>query len=151
MTYAKLLCGVRVQDTVHLSLTADALPPGSPPTLTIHSQQASSPRAVPYAGSSWTVVLDKGDHVLYLPVTQAGWFDGALSCQFSAPVTLVVPDSPSSSSLKTWTSNVGITSDPKNPWPPPHANALSGDGLTPPWLRELLTSLSDRIAVERSG
>ncbi len=147
-TSARLLFGVRSSVEVTLTVTVSGSP--LPLSLDLHILTTGvRDRAVPCNGTSWTVTLAAGEHVVYLPVPNEAWFREPLSFSLSAPATLVIPGE-RPDSLVSWTSDLGLAADPKNPLPPPHLNRRVDDPASASWLRDQLITILEGIALERT-
>lgn len=147
-TSARLLFGVRVSRQVRLSMTVDG-GPQLPQDLQIRSVDAGD-RAVAHQNAAWTVVLEAGDHIVLLPAHGEAWFEEPVHLSLDVPATIFIVSDSVAGALISWTTDLSVASDPKNPWPPP---AISSCTEVPPgssWFLETLTALRDEIRVDRS-
>jgi hypothetical protein len=116
-TPTRLLFGVRTTGTVSLTITASGQLPQQVPDLRICTSGQDVP--IPCSNNQWVATLGAGDHVVRLPAPYDTSLDGPLTFTLSDPATIVAAANSSGAPLMSWTATTGMSSDPKNPWPPP--------------------------------
>lgn len=135
-----LICGIRANEAVSLTVTADGKLPEPLPDLKIKSAEREV--VIPCSNNTWITKLEAGDYIVYMPAPGGNWF-ATLAFKLSSPATIVRY----SKELQAWTAATG-TSDPKNPWPPPLAGgsdpALLANGT---WLSNTLTEMNSQVAI----
>ncbi len=143
----RLLVGIRSSTATTLTVTVNGAPPPHPLELRILKAGASD-QVIRNSGATWTASLGAGDHVVYLPVSAEAWFPDPLSFSLSAEVVIVILGEPPRSPVS-WTSNVGIAADPKNPVPTPNATPLVYELAGADWLLDTLKAKREEISPER--
>lgn len=143
----RLLVGIRSSVATTLTVTLNGMPPPHP--LGLRILKAGVPdQVIQNSGATWTASLGAGDHVVYLPVSAEAWFTDPLSFSLGAEAVIVIlGEQPRS--LVSWTSNVGIAADPKDPVPTPNASPLVYELANSDWLLDTLKAKRDEISPER--
>jgi hypothetical protein len=145
---ARLLFGVRASAEVTLTVVVRGAPPPQPLELQICTSGGAD-RAVHSSGTTWTTTLAPSEHTVFLPIPNDVRLEDSLSVSISEPVRIVVLAG-QAGALASWITDVGISADPKNPWPPPNVSHLGYEPTGSGWMRDKLATFREGIALERT-
>jgi len=148
-TDPRFIFGIRTNEAVSLSITADGPLPQQPPDLRIKTSEQDI--TIPCSSNAWCATLDAGDYIAYVLAPDDSRFDVRLTFTLSTPATIVSSTGTGTTKvLRTWTATGG-TNDSKNPWPPPldgNADITSLPNST--WLSSTLTAMMAEVSIARS-
>jgi hypothetical protein len=138
----KLIFGVNTANQVTLTITLGPKK-ASADLLAISRDGSEQTKSYDEATRSWVITLPAGDHVLTLTLTQAQWFDGALTSTAGASVNYVYygPYNGVDETVA-WAETVAATTgDAKDPWPPPSGTPVTLATVSKDWFTDKLATL----------
>lgn len=125
MTITKFICGLHLDATTTLTMTAASTPTSSA-TMYVSTGGGTTRSSYAYNAvtSNWSASLSAGKYIISLEVDSSNdWFTGAITASLSSTQIFVYhgPEVPSSGHVtEAWEGSVAVAGeDPKDPWPPP--------------------------------